>query len=292
MQFFINPEFGPPAVGVTLVRRRAAPSRHRSETSMETLQGHLYDYPKYYDLIFGSDWKAEFDFLEAVFAKHAKRTIKRLFEPACGTGRLLIKFARAGYEVAGNDLNPHAVDYCNNRLARGGFPRSAEVGDMTDFRVKRKFDAAFNTINSFRHIPDEKGAVGHLRCVAEALHRGGLYVLGLHLTPTVGPRIEEESWSARRGHLCVISRMWSIGIDSKTRNEHLGMTFDIHTPTRQFRLEDRMDYRTYTHRQFTSLLNKVPELEVTGVYDFRYEIDTPVTITPETEDVVLILRKR
>lgn len=259
---------------------------------METLQGHLYDYPKYYELIFGSDWKAEFDFLEAVFEKHANRTVKRLFEPACGTGRLLIKFAQAGYEVAGNDLNPHAIKYCNDRLERAGFPRSATVGDMTDFRVKKKFDAAFNTINSFRHIPDEKGAVGHLKCVAEALNKGGVYVLGLQLTPTVGPRIEEESWSARRGNLCVISRMWSIELDSKSRNEHLGMTFDIHTPTKQFRLEDRMDYRTYTRKQFDALLKKVPELAVEAVYDFHYDIDDPVEITPETEDVVFILRKR
>ena len=30
---------------------------------METIAGHLYDFPKYYDLIFGSDWAAEFNFL-------------------------------------------------------------------------------------------------------------------------------------------------------------------------------------------------------------------------------------
>ena len=102
---------------------------------METIAGHLYDYPKYYDLIFGSDWAAEFKFLKAGFEMYAKRPIKRLFEPACGTGRLMIQFAKAGFEVAGNDLNEKAIDYCNERLVRHGFPATAFVGDMADFTV-------------------------------------------------------------------------------------------------------------------------------------------------------------
>lgn len=258
----------------------------------ETVSGHLYDYPKYYDLVFGSDWKAEFDFLQACFQKHAERPIRRLFEPACGTGRLMMRLAKAGFDVAGNDLNPHAVEYCNARLKRGGFTESAVVGDMADFTVARPFDAAFNMINSFRHLPSEAAAESHLRCVAEAVVPGGLYVLGLHLTPTVGPRIDEEEWSARRGNLAVISSMWSAEIDMRKRNERVGMTFDIFTPTRQFRIEDEMDYRTYTAAQMKKLLAKVPQWEVVSVYDFCYEIDAPVEIGPTTEDIVLVLKRK
>ena len=133
---------------------------------METIAGHLYDFPKYYDLIFGSDWAAEFKFLKAGIAKYAKRPIKRIFEPACGTGRLMIQFAKSGYEVAGNDLNDKAVAYCNERLKRHGFKPTAVVGDMADFKVKKKFDAAFNMINTVRHLPTEQTAQAHLRCVA------------------------------------------------------------------------------------------------------------------------------
>ncbi len=72
----------------------------------DKVQGDIYDYPVYYDLIFGSDWRAEFDFLTGCASERfaAKRPVKRLFEPACGTGRLLIKLAENGYEVSGNDL--------------------------------------------------------------------------------------------------------------------------------------------------------------------------------------------
>ena len=183
---------------------------------LETIQGNLYDYPKYYDLVYGSDWKAEFDFLEDCFEKHTALEVRRVYEPACGTGRLMIRFAGAGYEVAGVDLNPLAVDYCNDRLERAGFERTAVVGDMCDFTMRQDpIDAAFNTINSFRHLATEKQARQHLECVVHALRPGGIYVLGLHLTPTTGTPIEEESWSARRGNLAVLSRMWVTDRESK-----------------------------------------------------------------------------
>lgn len=260
---------------------------------IETVAGNLYDYPKYYDLVFGSDWKAEFDFLEDCFARHATGRVRRLFEPACGTGRLLARFAVAGYDVAGNDLNPKAIAYCNARLRRQGAPGAAEVGDMCDFRVPRKADAAFNTINSFRHLESEDEARRHLACVARALRKGGVYVLGLHLTPERGrPHSEEESWSARRGHLSVLSHMWSIKLDRRRRRETVGMTFDVYTPTRTMRLVDRIDFRTYTARQMDDLFREEPALEVAATYDFSYDIDRPIRVNGAVEDVVYVLRKR
>ena len=259
---------------------------------METIDAHIYDYPKYYDLLFGSDWKAEFDFLQACFQAHARRKVRRLFEPACGTGRLLVKFAAAGYEVAGNDLNPKAIEYCNARLARHGFPPSAVVGDMADFRLRRKVDAAFNTINSFRHLSTERAAENHLCCVADALAVGGLYVLGFHLTPTAGQTSDEESWSARRGHLVVNSRMWSIAVERRRRQERVGMTLDVYTPTRRFRLAEEMVFRTYTAPQFRRLLSGVPRLKLVQTCDFAYEINRPIRINARTEDVIYVLRKQ
>lgn len=256
------------------------------------VDGHLYDYPKYYDLVFGSDWKAEFDFLLECFQRHSDRPVRRLFEPACGTGRLLIKLAQAGFTVAGNDLNPRAVEYCNDRFQRAGLKPPAVVGDMSDFSLSRPVDAAFNMINSFRHLETEQQAVAHLQCVADCLREGGLYVLGLHLTPTRGDRVEEEAWSASRGHLTVNSYMWSKGIDSRKRRELLGMTFDVYTPTSHRRIVDEMVYRTYTAAQFKKLLAKVPQLVVEELYDFCYDIEQPITIEPETEDVVYVLKKR
>lgn len=256
-----------------------------------TIPGNLYDFPKYYDLVFGSDWKAEFDFLEECFHRHATGEVNRLFEPACGTGRLMYRFGKAGYQVEGNDLNPKAIKFCNDRLRRHGLEETAVVGDMADFSVDGHIDAAFNTINSFRHLPSEEAAEAHLRCVARALRQGGIYVLGLHLTPPRGkPVTDEESWSARRGHLNVVSHMWSENLDRRRRMETVGMSFDVYTPTNSFRLVDSTGFRTYTAQQMEDLLQRIPGLSVAAVYDFSYDINDPIEIDAHTEDVVYVLR--
>ncbi|TWT46452.1 class I SAM-dependent methyltransferase [Botrimarina hoheduenensis] len=267
-----------------------------------TKSGSLYDYPKYYDLVFGSDWKAEYDFLLSCFERHARlprgARVTRLFEPACGTGRLMFRFGKAGYPTHGNDLNAKAVAFCNQRLRRHGLPETAYVGDMADFRLadvgsKKPFDAAFNTINSFRHLPSEAAAEGHLRSVAAAVRKGGLYVLGLHLTPARGePHSDEESWSARRGQLAVISRLWSEGVNRRKRVETVGMSFDVYTPTDSFRLVDQTGFRTYTATQMADLIGRVTDWEVTAVYDFAYDLSAPIKINGTTEDVVYVLRRR
>jgi SAM-dependent methyltransferase len=258
----------------------------------ETVLANLFDYPKYYDVIYGTDWKAEFDFILDCFELYAKRKIKRVNEPACGTGRLMIKLALAGYTVAGSDLNPKAVEYCNERFARYGRKPAATVADMADFAVAKPFDAGFNMINTFRHLLTESLARKHLECMARAVAKGGLYLLGLHLIPTAGPRLEDESWSARRGNLMVNSYMWSKSIDVKKRIETLGMTFDVYTPSNHFRVEDEMIYRTYTAAQLNNLLASVPQWEVVAVHDFHYRVSIPVEIGPRTEDVVLVLRRK
>ncbi len=256
------------------------------------VQGALYDFPKYYDLVFGSDWQAEYCFLRHAFHQLAQRTVRRVFEPACGTGRLLVKLAAAGYDVAGNDLNPKAVAFCNARFARRGWPPPAVVADMASFRVRRRFDAAFNLINSFRHLPSEQAAENHLRCMADAVLPRGIYVLGLHLTPRGRPTVTSERWSARRGNLAVNSRLWTVSVDRRRRQERVGMTFDVYTPTRQFRIVDETIFRTYTARQMHALLRRVGAWQIAATYDFAYDIQRPIVVNGRTEDVVYVLRRR
>lgn len=262
------------------------------KTTPETIRGHIYDYPLYYDLIFAADWKPEMAFLKACFKKHAKRRVKKIFEPACGTGRMLFRFAQAGYGIGGIDLNPKAVEFCNNRLERHGFPPAAMVGDMTDFQLDKPVDAMFNLINSFRHLQTEQEAEAHFRCVANSLQSGGLFVLSLHLTPKGERDCNEESWRAFRGALRVRSNMWSIDVDYQKRQERIGMSYDVKTPKRNFILADEMIFRTYNPQQMQKLIDRTKDLELLETYDFGYDIDAPVEVGKHTEDVVYVMRKR
>lgn len=259
---------------------------------MKTVRACFYDYPKYYDVLFGSECRTEYGFLRACFCRYARRRVRRVFEPACGTGRLLVRLAKAGYEVSGVDLNPAAVAYCNARLVRHGFRPSASVGDMSSFRVGRRVDAAFNLVSSFRHLESEAKAESHLRRVADSLSVGGVYVLGLHLTPYGRRACDRESWRARRGRLIVVSRMRPVRLDRRRRRERVAVQLDVRTPSRRFRLAGEMDLRTYTAPQLARLLGRVRTLELVETFDFAYNIGRPIRVDGRTEDVVYVLRKR
>jgi SAM-dependent methyltransferase len=257
----------------------------------QTIVGNIYDHPQYYDILFGADWRAELRFLTGLFARHVQRRVRRVFEPACGTGRLLVRLGREGYQVAGNDLNRRAIEYCNERLVQAGLPATAVVGDMSNFTLRRPVDACFNLINSFRHLTTEPAALGHLQCIAGALAPGGIYALGLHLMPTEGQPLETETWKARRGSISVTSHMATTSVDIRRRAERISLRFDVRTPKERLRLLDEFTFRTYTLAQAQKLLAKVPALECVATYDFLHDLSSPIELGPDTQDVIFILRK-
>lgn len=259
---------------------------------MKTTKASIYDFPKYYDLVFGSDTAAEISFLKACIKKYVKGRVKRLFEPACGTGRLLFRLGKQGYEVGGIDLNEKAVDFCNARLQRLKLKGRAQVGDMSDFEVDKPFDVGFNTINSFRHLGSEEAAKGHLVSMAKAIRVGGIYALGFHLTPTHGEPDDEESWSARRGHLTINTQMWPVSKDSKKRLECFGIRFDIYTPTETLKINDVLRLRSYTLKQYRALVDSVSDYwEPVGYYDFGYKVEEPAEVNGSTQDLITIFKR-
>jgi len=258
----------------------------------EVVTESIYDHPKYYDLVFGADCAAELKFIQRCAEQFATGNVKKLFEPACGTGRLLVHLAKHGYEIAGIDLNEKAIDFCNQRLEKKAIKGRTWVADMADFKTPKKYDLAFNTINSFRHLSTAEASLGHLRCMGEAVRRGGLYLLGIHLTPTQAAPSETESWSARRGHLAVNTHMWTIERNRRKRVERFGIRFDIHTPSRTWRIEDVLVLRSYTMPQMQQLIADSGCWDCVETYDFTYDADSPIAVDAGTEDVVYVLRRR
>lgn len=130
-------------------------------------------------------------------------------EPACGTGRLMIALASRGVrQVVGVDLDPGMVDLARVRIAAAGQSRRVRVlhGDMRtlDRLVGgARFDGAFCTDNSIRHLPTDTAMIDHLRAVARVLRSGGIYIVGIGLTPVGGGFAGEDVRSARRGRVCV-----------------------------------------------------------------------------------------
>ena len=106
----------------------------------DILQASWYDHPQYYDIAFRSETRLEADFIEAACRKYCPFRVRRLLEPACGTGRLIAELAARGYRMTGLDLSRPSLDYLKRRLARRRLHASIRQADMADFRITPKED--------------------------------------------------------------------------------------------------------------------------------------------------------
>jgi SAM-dependent methyltransferase len=180
-----------------------------------------YDHPEWFEIGFEKDTRREADFFEKAFERWCPFEVQRFFEPACGSGRIVVEMAERGYDVAGFDLSEPSLEYLRNRLRREKLKADVFNADMTNFQMKGKWDAASCTFNSFRHLTTEEQARGQLECVAKSLRSGGLYFLGMHLAPPDCEPLCIEKWIGERDNIRVTTTLRVTQSSRKTRLERL-----------------------------------------------------------------------
>ncbi len=282
-----------------------------------------YNHPEWFEIGFDKDTVRECDFFEAAAKKYCKFPLRRVFEPACGSGRLVTEMAARGYQVTGFDLSEPSLDYLRKRLKKLGLKADVFKGDMSNFRLRGMFDAGFCTFNSFRHLNTEKEARGHLQCVAESLRSGGLFFLGMHLAPPDADPLCIERWYGERGNIKVTTTLRVTQSSRKTRLERLRINvvvreFEKHHASNGHagraahngkaetngvlklkgpskivgRMRDEFDYRMYTAAQIRKLIACVPQLEIVETFDFWYDLDDPQKLDNDAIDVLFVLRRK
>ena len=258
----------------------------------KTAAGSWYDHPQYYDMAFREDTGLEADFIEAAGRKYCGFPIRRLLEPACGSGRLVVELAARGYRVTGIDLNEPALKYLRQRLARRKVKAKVVHGDMTQFTLPQPVDIAYCFLNSFRHLLSESAARNHLQCVARNLRPGGLYLLGMHLVPPDAHDESIERWVVREGRTQVSTDLRVASTDHRRRVEKMRVSLLVRRGEKLWRFRSEFELRLYNAAQIRRLFAGVPEFELCDVYDFWYEIDEPLELDDEISDTVFVLRKR
>ena len=163
----------------------------------------MYSAPRLYEIAFDQNRKGEVDFLEHCFSRFAKRPVRRVLDIACGTGPHLLRLAARGYRMAGLDLSPENVEFLRKRTRAAGFDTDLVVGDMTNFHLQARVDAAICMQDSQGHLLTNEQLLDHLRSVAQALRPGGVYVFDRYLASSWTNPARRWSWSRRRGRLIV-----------------------------------------------------------------------------------------
>ena len=251
-----------------------------------------YNLPVYYDVSFSHEMQAECRFLETIIQRYVSSNHPSVLEPACGTGRLLMGLLKSGINCSGMDINPYSLNYFNKKLIRNQLSAEIIEADMSAFKLSKKYDAAFCTVDTFRHLLSEKQAFSHLRCMAKALKNGAVYIIGMHLVTENNPGVVTTRWVHRRGQLTVKTIMKALGYKKKKRRETLEVI--IKPETKQRKLESHQsiyDLRTYTLKQFRSLISKSKQFTILEAYDEYYDYNHPIKLSDKTDYAVFILQR-
>jgi SAM-dependent methyltransferase len=113
---------------------------------------------------------------------------RRVLEIACGSGRVLVPLARAGFLVTGIDISPHMLALARAKLAtdQAVHERAHLVqSDMRDFDLgERGFDLAIAAVKSLAYLTERDDQLRCLQAVAAHLRPGGLLAIDfLHPSP-------------------------------------------------------------------------------------------------------------
>ena len=106
-----------------------------------------------------------------------RRTGDPVLELACGSGRMLVEFAKAGYDVVGIDLSEKMLGLTEIRIRE--LPRDVQNRihfyryDMVDFNVGREFGMVVIGDNSFRELKTREQQLSCLQFVRKHLNRDG-----------------------------------------------------------------------------------------------------------------------
>src|SRR5712692_4957716 len=112
-----------------------------------------------------------------LYLELAREQGRRVLEVACGSGRLLVPLARAGFDVVGIDVSPHMLALAQAKL--GTTPNARLIGaDMRDFRLdERDFDLAIVAVKSFAYLTREHEQRSCLKAIHAHLRPGGLLAI-------------------------------------------------------------------------------------------------------------------
>ncbi len=273
-----------------------------------------YDRPEWFEIGFHNETKKEADFFEAAFKKYCSFPVKRLLEPACGSGRIVTEMAARGYDVTGFDLSEPSLEVFapaaektpaegdgaerrhdeiqTARQVRLGvlhvqqFPRAHNRnGGQQPFKVRGRRRAVGGPV-----LPGNASCPAGLRSdVHRTLDRPARQYSRDHHAADCRLRFESPHRTAAHQ----FARRGEFEKNGKASNgaPRNGKTLLSKRPAKMYRLRDEFDYRTDTAAQIKKLIASIGKWDRRRVR-FLVRTDEPQELDDDQVDTLFVLQRR
>ncbi|MDE5419744.1 class I SAM-dependent methyltransferase [Labilibaculum sp. DW002] len=101
----------------------------------------------------------------------------RILELCCGTGRLTIPIAKAGYDICGVDYTSSMLEQAKVKASEEGVKIEFIEADIRTLDLPEKYDLIFIPFNSIHHLYKNEDLFKAFNVVKNHLKEGGLFLL-------------------------------------------------------------------------------------------------------------------
>ncbi len=141
-------------------------------------RNHYKEFAQYYDIYGqGFDYDIWFRYLQEISSIN-DFSGKEILDLGCGTGNLLVKFAKKSANVTGVDLSNEMLSITADKLHR--FKNNALLiqKDIAVFKQDKKFDFIYSTCDTVNYLSSES-FLSMLRNVSDMLSDGAVFTFDL-----------------------------------------------------------------------------------------------------------------
>lgn len=101
----------------------------------------------------------------------------KILELCCGTGRLTVPIAKAGYNICGVDYTSSMLEQAKVKASEAGLEINFIEADIRSLNLQEKFDFIFIPFNSIHHLYKNEDLFMAFNGVKNHLKEGGLFLL-------------------------------------------------------------------------------------------------------------------
>ena len=216
---------------------------------------------KYYDYDNRDNLTADKSF----YLEYAQRTGSEILELGCGTGRVAIPLAEAGFCITGLDLSESMLDIFNEKLENVPEKVRNRVklikGDMSSFSFDKRYDLIIAPFRAFQALTEENNINCCLECVREHLSDDGLFIANV-FRPF---KVLDESWCYpetvqwetidQHTGIMITKKHWGSKIDVERQVIYPNYAYEISDESGRFeRIEEKLSLKYYYYQQLKDYL--------------------------------------
>jgi SAM-dependent methyltransferase len=110
------------------------------------------------------------------YLKQIQRVGDPVLELACGTGRIAIRLAEAGYDVTGIDISQSMLRWAQKKAEKSRRKIAFYCGDIRSFYIKKRYNLIIFPFNSIAHLHEFAEISESFNCARQHLSNSGIFV--------------------------------------------------------------------------------------------------------------------